>query len=248
MKARDIAQQIIYKIIDPLVRGMVRIGITPNFITATGLILNIVACVIFICGAMRGKVFFGHTYGHAGDLSFVGWGGFVILFAGLFDMMDGQVARIGKMSSRYGALFDSVLDRYSELIVLFGICYYLILQGYFFSSLFAFIALIGSMMVSYVRARAEGLGIECKGGFMQRPERVVTIAVGCILCGLFGYFFPDYRVAVPHKESIPLFEPILIMVVPIAFVAIFSNITAINRLRHCKRVLQEQDRKDKAGE
>ena len=135
MKARDIAQQIIYKIIDPLVRGMVRIGITPNFITATGLILNIVACVIFICGAMRGKVFFGHTYGHAGDLSFVGWGGFVILFAGLFDMMDGQVARIGKMSSRYGALFDSVLDRYSELIVLFGICYYLILQGYFFSSL-----------------------------------------------------------------------------------------------------------------
>lgn len=244
MKARDIAQQIIYKIIDPLVRGMVKIGVTPNFITATGLVLNVVACVIFICGAMRGKLFFGNTYGAEGDLSFVGWGGFVILFAGLFDMMDGQVARVGKTSSRYGALFDSVLDRYSELIVLFGICYYLILQGYFFSSLFAFIALIGSMMVSYVRARAEGLGIECKGGFMQRPERVVTIALGCIFCGLFDYFFPHYRVAVPSKESIPLFEPILIMVIPIVFVAIFSNITAINRLRHCKRVLQEQDKLD----
>lgn len=239
MKARDIAQQLIYKIIDPLVRGMVKIGITPNFITASGLVLNIVACCVFIYGA---------THGDRGDFRYVGWGGFIILFAGLFDMMDGQVARVGKMSSRYGALFDSVLDRYSELIVFFGISYYLILQGYFFSSIFAFLALIGSMMVSYIRARAEGLGIECKGGFMQRPERVVTIAVGCILCGLFGYFFPDYRVAVPHKESIPLFEPILIMVVPIAFVAIFSNITAINRLRHCKRVLQEQDRKDKAGE
>lgn len=243
-KSRDKAQQMIYKIINPLINGMVKLGITPNFITGTGLFLNVVACAIFICGAMRGKVFYGETYGHAGDLSFVGWGGFVILFAGLFDMMDGQLARKGNMSSRFGALFDSVLDRYSELIVLMGISYYLILQGYFFSSLFAFLALVGSMMVSYVRARAEGLGIECKGGFMQRPERVVTIAVGCILCGLFGYFFPDYRVAVPNKESIPLFEPILIMVVPIAFVAIFANITAIGRLKHCKRVLEELDKNE----
>ena len=243
MKARDFAQQLIYKIIDPVVRGMVKIGITPNFVTATGLVLNVVACVIFICGAMRGKPFYGVTHGMERDLSFVGWGGFVILFAGLFDMLDGQVARIGKMSSRYGALFDSVLDRYSELIVLFGICYYLILQGYFVSSLFAFIALIGSMMVSYVRARAEGLGIECKGGFMQRPERVVTIAVGCLLCGLFYHFFGDIRVHVSWTK-IPVFEPVLLMVIPLAFVAVFSNITAINRLRHCKRVLQEQDRKD----
>lgn len=243
MKARDFAQQMIYKIIDPAVRGMIKIGITPNFITATGLVLNIIACTIFIVGAMRGKPFYGVTHGVERDLSFVGWGGFVILFAGLFDMLDGQVARIGKMSSRYGALFDSVLDRYSELIVLFGICYYLILQGYFFSSLFAFIALIGSMMVSYVRARAEGLGIECKGGFMQRPERVVTIALGCILCGLFFHFFGDYRIYISGM-NIPIFEPVIIMIVPIVFVAIFSNVTALNRLRHCKRVLQEQDRKE----
>jgi CDP-diacylglycerol--glycerol-3-phosphate 3-phosphatidyltransferase len=99
------------------------------------------------------------------------------------------------------------------------------------------------MMVSYVRARAEGLGIECKGGFMQRPERVVTIAAGCILCGLFYHFFGDIRVHVAGIK-IPVFEPVLLMVIPLAFVAVFSNITAINRLRHCKRVLQEQDRKD----
>ncbi|NDV78562.1 CDP-alcohol phosphatidyltransferase family protein [Dysgonomonas sp. 511] len=234
MKSRDIAQQIIYKIIDPLVRGMIKIGITPNFITASGLVLNILACCILIFGA---------THGDRGNFSYVGWGGFIILFAGLFDMMDGQVARIGKMSSRYGALFDSVLDRYSELIVLFGICYYLILQGYFFSSLFAFIALIGSMMVSYVRARAEGLGIECKGGFMQRPERVVSIGLGAMLCGIFYHFMGDYKVYI-GAFKFPVFEPVLIFVIPLVIVAVFANITAVGRLMHCKRVLQEMDKKD----
>lgn len=232
MKARDIAQQLIYKIIDPLVRGMVKIGITPNFITATGLVINIVACCVFIYGA---------THGDRGDFSYVGWGGFIILFAGLFDMMDGQVARVGKMSSRYGALFDSVLDRYSELIVFFGISYYLILQGYFFSSIFAFLALIGSMMVSYVRARAEGLGIECKGGFMQRPERIVIVSAGAILCGVFYHFLGDYKLYV-ECFSFPIFEPVLIFVLPIVFVAIFANITAIGRLNHSRKALQEEDK------
>ena len=91
-------------------------------------------------------------------------------------MMDGRVARVGKMSSTFGALYDSVLDRYSELVTLFGIFYYLMLQGYLWGSIITFIALIGSLMVSYVRARAEGLGLECKVGFMQRPERVVLTA------------------------------------------------------------------------
>ncbi|MDR1881790.1 MAG: CDP-alcohol phosphatidyltransferase family protein [Prevotella sp.] len=234
MKARDIAKQIIYRIIDPPVRGMVRIGLTPNFVTATGLVLNIFACAVFIYGA---------THGERGDFSYVGMAGGIVLFAGLFDMMDGQVARIGKMSSRYGALFDSVLDRYSELIVFFGICYYLIMQGYFFSSLFAFLALIGSMMVSYVRARAEGLGIECKGGFMQRPERVVITALGAISCGIFYYFAGDCKIYV-SVFKFPVFEPILILIVPVAFVAVFANITAIGRLNHCRKVLQELDERD----
>lgn len=232
MKVRDIAQQLIYKIIDPLVRGMVKIGITPNFITATGLVLNVVACCVFIYGA---------THGDRGDFSYVGWGGFIILFAGLFDMMDGQVARVGKMSSRYGALFDSVLDRYSELIVFFGISYYLILQGYFFSSIFAFLALIGSMMVSYVRARAEGLGIECKGGFMQRPERIVIISLGAIFCGIFYHFLGDYKLYI-ECLSFPIFEPVVIFILPIVFVAVFANITAIGRLNHSRKALQEEDK------
>lgn len=229
MKMRDVAQQIIYKIINPVVHGMIKIGITPNIITTIGLVLNIFAAAIFIYAGMNGE---------RGDFSYVGWGGAVILFAGLFDMLDGQVARIGNMSSRYGALYDSVLDRYSELIVFFGICYYLTLQGYFFSSMFAFVALIGSMMVSYIRARAEGLGLECKVGFMQRPERVVLTAVGAILCGVFYYFFGDYKVFV-SCFSFPVFEPVLIFVIPLVIVAIFSNITAFTRLNYCRKVLKE---------
>lgn len=229
MKARDLAQQIIYKIINPLVRGMIKIGMTPNMITLIGLIMNIFACSLFIYAAVNSE---------RGDFSYVGWGGGIILFAGLFDMMDGQVARIGNMSSRYGALFDSVLDRYSELIVFFGICYYLILQEYFFSSIFAFTALIGSMMVSYVRARAEGLGIKCKGGFMQRPERVVITGLGALLCGIFYHYAGDYKVYVSGFDF-PVFEPILIFIIPIAIVAVFANITALGRLNHCRKALKD---------
>ena len=96
---RDWLQQTIYKIINPIVHGMIKIGITPNFITTTGLILNIVAACIFLYAGMKGE---------RGDFYYIGWGGGIILFAGLFDMMDGQVARIGKMSSTFGALYDSV--------------------------------------------------------------------------------------------------------------------------------------------
>lgn len=228
MKLRDLGQQFIYKIIDPFIRGMIKIGITPNFITTTGLVLNVVAAAIFMVGGYHGE---------RGDFSFVGWGGFTILFAGLFDMIDGRLARVGNMSSTYGALYDSVLDRYSELISLFGVCYYLILQGYFFSSMFAFVALIGSMMVSYVRARAEGLGIECKVGFMQRPERVILVGAGAMLCGIFEYFFGNYEVMVSFLPF-PIFEPVMIFVLPIVIVAIFSNVTAISRLNYCRKVLK----------
>ena len=164
MNYRDYLQQLIYKIINPLIRGMIKIGITPNFITTTGFILNVVAAGMFVYAGI---------YGGQNDLAIIGWAGGVILFAGLFDMMDGRVARLGNMSSKFGALYDSVLDRYSELMTFFGICYYLSMKDYFLYALIAFVALIGSLMVSYVRARAEGLGIECKVGFMQSRSFVL---------------------------------------------------------------------------
>src|ERR1700735_5173807 len=205
MSTRKKLQLGIYKVINPLVRLLIRLGLTPNTVTTIGLVLNIGVAIIFISGAEEGR---------RGDLRYVGWAGALILFAGLFDMLDGQVARLGNMKSVFGALYDSVLDRYSELIMFLGICYYLVGHHYFLSSIFAFIAMIGSMMVSYVRARAEGLGIDCKGGLMQRPERIITIGVCAIGCGLTSlYIGGDYKLYVPGIKY-HIFETMSIFTIP----------------------------------
>lgn len=231
MSIKDKLQKVIYFIINPFVKFLIKIGLTPNIITLIGFLLNIGVAIIFIVGAEEGN---------RGDLSYVGWAGGSILFAGLFDMLDGQVARLGNMSTKFGALFDSVLDRYSELVMFFGICYYLISHHYFLSSLFAFIALIGSMMVSYTRARAEGLGIECKGGLMQRPERIVTIGLSALICGIVSsYIGGDYKL---YLSGIPfhVFETMSIFTIPVAVVAVLANITAVKRLNDCKKVLEKK--------
>src|SRR6187402_75473 len=229
---RNQLQQTIYRIIAPIVKAFIKIGLTPNVVTITGLILNIGVAIIFIKGAEEGN---------RGDLSYVGWAGALILFAGLFDMLDGQVARIGNMSSTFGALFDSVLDRYSELIMFLGICYYLVSHHYFFSSLFAFIALIGSMMVSYTRARSEGLGIQNKGGLMQRPERVVLTGMAALACGIVGYFVGgDFKYFVPGTNY-QLFETMSIFTMPLTIMAVLTNITAFKRLVDAKKALDELD-------
>ncbi len=216
MNYRDYLQQLIYKIINPLIRGMIKIGITPNFITTTGFVLNVVAAGMFVYAGI---------YGGQNDLAIIGWAGGVILFAGLFDMMDGRVARLGNMSSKFGALYDSVLDRYSELMTFFGICYYLSMKDYF---LLCTYCLRGTHRFADGKLRAcpcRRLGIECKVGFMQRPERVVLTSLGALFCGVF--------------KDITAFEPILILIVPLAFVAVFANITAFARVRHCYKAMKE---------
>lgn len=230
MKARAWAQKMIYVIIEPIVRFLVKMGFTPNNITTTGLIINIIAAIVFVIGA---------EYSVKGDLSYIGWGSGLILFAGLFDMLDGQVARLGNMATRYGALYDSVLDRYSELFMFLGICYYLVGQHYFISSLVAFIAMIGSMMVSYVRARAEGLNIECKAGLMQRPERIILISISGIICGIVSACTGgNQKLTIPGIEF-DLIETISIFIYPIALVAILANLTAIKRLKNSKKQLDK---------
>jgi CDP-diacylglycerol--glycerol-3-phosphate 3-phosphatidyltransferase len=227
----------IYKVIDPIVRVFIKLGLTPNVVTSIGFALNVGVAVIFILGAEEGN---------RGDLRYVGWAGGLILFAGLFDMLDGQVARLGNMKSTFGALYDSVLDRYSELIMFLGICYYLVGHHYFLSSIFAFVALIGSMMVSYVRARAEGLGIECKGGLMQRPERVVTIGLCAVLCGLSSlYIGGDYKLYIPGIKF-HVFETMSIFTIPIAIVAVLTNVTAFKRLIDAKAAILEQSQEARA--
>ncbi len=216
MNYRDWLQQFIYKLINPVIRGMIRMGITPNFITTTGLVLNIAAACLFIYAGWK----------RLDELTYVGWAGGILLFAGLFDMMDGRLARMSNQVSTFGALYDSVLDRYSELITLFGIAYYLILQNYPIGSMIACLALIGSLMVSYVRARAEGLGLICKVGLMQRPERVVLTALGAIGCGVFAHC--------------TRFDPMWILIIPLALIALLANMTAIYRILHCYRLLKEK--------
>lgn len=229
---RETLQKMIYKIINPFVRLLIKAGFTPNTVTTIGFLLNVGVAVIFVTGAEEGN---------RGDLSYVGWAGALILFAGLFDMLDGQVARLGRMSSPYGALFDSVLDRYSELIMFLGICFYLIAHHYFLSSLFAFIALIGSMMVSYTRARSEGLGIENKEGLMQRPERVVLTGVSALACGITAHFIGgDYKYFIPGIKY-HVFETMSIFTIPITIMAVLTNITALKRLFAAKNALEKKD-------
>lgn len=213
MKYRDFLQKIIYVIITPVIKGMIRIGFTPNLVTTIGFVLNIAATIMLLYAA--GEM--------TGSTSIVGWSGAVILFAGLFDMMDGRLARISNMSSMFGALWDSTLDRYSELFTLFGIAMYLILNSWVTGGVLTFLAMVGSVMVSYVRARAEGLGIECKVGLMQRPERVVLTSLGAILCGIF--------------------DNLWFLVVPIVIIAILANITAFWRICHCYKVLNKSEKK-----
>jgi phosphatidylglycerophosphate synthase len=228
---RTALQTGIYAVINPFVRLLIKLGFTPNAVTLTGFALNVGVAVLFIVGGEEGN---------RGDLRYVGWGGALILFAGLFDMLDGQVARLGNMKSEYGAFFDSVLDRYSELFTFLGICYYLVAHHYLFGSLFAFIALIGSMMVSYTRARAEGLGVECKGGLMQRPERVVLLGMSALVCGISSVWLGgDYKLFVP---GVPfhVFETMSILTFPIAILAVLANVTAVSRILQAKKGLNQK--------
>ncbi len=221
-------QDLVYKIINPFVEFLIRSKVTPNAITTVGLVINVIATVILIIGA---------EFGERGDHRYIGIAGGIILFAGLFDMIDGRLARMGNMSSKFGALYDSVLDRYSELIMFLGICYYLISHDYFMSSVFGFIAMIGSIMVSYTRARAEALGADCSVGWMQRPERILLISISAILCGFVSYFVDVEK---QIFFDIIIFEPISIFIGPLMVLAVMSNITALRRLNHSKHELLDK--------
>src|SRR2546428_5090854 len=151
----------------------------------------------------------------------------LVLFAGIFDMFDGAMARVRNTATTFGAFFDSTLDRYSESIILFGLLWYALqrpdLHDAFWPApheqtwmvTFIFIAAVGSLMVSYAKARAEGLGLECKTGLLARPERVVILAVG-LLSGTTIW--------------------------ALALLAVFSHVTAIERLVYMWRRTEASSR------
>jgi len=218
---RNALQQSIYFIINPLVRLLIKCGVTPNMITTVGLLGQIAGAIFMVRAgyiATRG----GNPY-----MTFL-WAGIIIIAFSVFDMLDGRVARLGNLESTFGAMYDSVLDRYSEMITLGGLAFYFIQRNDLWGgAIITFFALVGSMMVSYVRARAEGLGIECKIGFMQRPERVVVTAAGIIATGIVG-------ITQAPGDS---FNPDVIAVGAMIIIAVFANITAFARINHCRKVL-----------
>ncbi len=150
-----------------IVRGLAATGLHPNFLTLLGLIVTTWAAVLFAAGEFR-------------------WAAGVVFLAGFLDMADGQVARKQGRVSTFGAFFDSVVDRYSDMILYMGLLVYYAMIGRFFYVVLAAVAMAGSFMVSYARARAESLIPACKVGFMERPERLVLLIIG----GVFNRMAP----------------------------------------------------------
>jgi phosphatidylinositol phosphate synthase len=153
----------------PVVRGLVRAGIRPNAITTVGALVVIGSAVAFGLSAIR-------------------LGGALLLLSGLFDILDGQVARRGDLMTTFGAFYDSSLDRVGESALFAGIALQFLRGGLppsrvALGVMLAITALAASLMVSYTRARAEGLGLECKVGIAQRAERFVLLGVPTLLFG-----------------------------------------------------------------
>jgi CDP-diacylglycerol---glycerol-3-phosphate 3-phosphatidyltransferase len=173
-------------------------GVTPNALTIFGLLLNVFVAVVI---AMGNPVV----------------GGILVLLANGFDMLDGAVARVSGQGSRFGAFLDSTLDRYAEAVMYGGLMAWLLVVGDRPLLLASYLAIIGSIMVSYARARAEGLGIQGEVGWLPRPERIVLLALALI--------FHQYLLA-----------PVLWLL------AILTNLTALQRVLYAKRMLESQDR------
>ena len=186
-------------ILSVLANKMVAIGITANMVTLFGFLVNLIATFYFATGRLV-------------------TGGILILFGGSFDMIDGAVARAQRNSRASGALLDSVIDRYSEGFLLLGALIYFYGLESLLGIVLAFSAWFGSILVSYVRARAEGLQVTCKVGLMQRPERIILLGAGTVLQGALLHKFP-------YLQSTGM-----ILLCTLGILTLTSHITAIHRL------------------
>ncbi len=172
-----------------IVRALVRSGVNPNFLTAIGFGINLVAAYLFAFGYFR-------------------WAGLTIILAAIFDLTDGPVARLSKKVTSFGAFFDSVTDRYSDLCLLIGLLIYYGRGNRFWYVTLVAVAMIGAVMTSYTRARAENVIPSCKVGFLERPERIVLFIIGALFDRM---------------------APVLWVIV------VFSNLTVFHRIFHTYR-------------
>ncbi len=188
-------------LITPIVNFFITRAVNPNLFTTLGFLVSMISAALFVMGYPR-------------------WGGALVLLSGTFDIMDGKVARATNQVTKFGALYDSTLDRYAEVVVFFGLAYFfdrghidflkeLDSRWRMVAVIAVSVALGGSMMVSYVRARAEGLGLQCKVGIMQRPERIVLLGLGALI----------------HE---------IVLLIAVGLIAVLSNFTAFQRLVHVR--------------
>lgn len=146
-------------LLDCVVRVLTRFKVNPNFLTFTGVVISFWAAWNF-------------GFGHFAR------GALIIILAGAFDMLDGEVARVSRSETRFGAFYDSVIDRYSDIILLQGLMVWYARQQMLGYVVLVGVAFMGAIMTSYSRARAESLIRSCKVGFMERPERIVLLIIG----------------------------------------------------------------------
>jgi CDP-diacylglycerol--glycerol-3-phosphate 3-phosphatidyltransferase len=160
----DLGRRLSKKILYPPARLIGRLGVAPNVFTLLGLALAGAAGIMFALGRLRA-------------------GALLVLAAGFADMVDGAVARANELGSPFGAFMDSVIDRYSEAAYLTGLVYFYAAGRDGFMAVLTVLVLTGSVFVSYTKARAESLIEGCKVGIMERPERVVLLALGYLVGG-----------------------------------------------------------------
>ncbi len=178
------------RVIRPLVRFLTAMRVRPDALTATGWAFSLGAAVLFALGYTKTA-------------------GAVMLFAGLFDALDGAVARESNQMSTFGAFLDSTLDRLSESAIFLGVIFFFAASGRPYEALLAGTAMTFSLMTSYTRARAEGLGLECQVGLLERAGRVVILS----LFSLTGF-----------------------LIFGVALVAVGALVTTAQRILHVRRV------------
>jgi len=177
-------------LLNAIARALNALGVTPNLLTITGFLAMCAVGVVLALGHFA-------------------LGGVLIIVAGIFDALDGTLARLTNRATKFGAFLDSTTDRFAEGALYFGILYWYLQRGMVFVAYLIFFTLLGSLMVSYARARAEGIGVECKEGLMTRFERIALLVIGLLLTALF------YD------------APILIV---LGILAILTNVTAVQRM------------------
>lgn len=194
------------RLAERIASGLALTGITPNTLTILGFVLNGVVGAILAFG-------------------YLGIGGVLVLVVGAMDTLDGALARITGRVSSFGAFLDSTLDRYSEAAIFLGLLIWYGRQEDLQGTILTYAVVVGSLMVSYTRARAEGLGLRCEVGLLARPERIVLLGIGLILNQiLFGQA----------------------LLVALWILAILTNFTALQRIVHVWRLTQGETQ-DKRG-